>query len=153
SGEPSRLEYHVSSRQIWYGLHCYPAPRFLTIRFADITAQKRQEYLRPLPIWDADRNFRRVFAKIGHTLVDQARCYILHRLAIQTSTLPGDMAEVGVYKGGTAKLLALTIEPTSSKTLHLFDTFSGMPPTDALTDHHHEGDLGDTSLEAVQKNL
>jgi O-methyltransferase len=50
-------------------------------------------------------------------------------------------------------LLALTVAPRAKKTVHLFDTFAGMPPADAAVDCHHQGDLGDTSLEAVQRHL
>ncbi|KKK93911.1 hypothetical protein LCGC14_2688170 [marine sediment metagenome] len=54
--------------------------------------------------------------------------------------LPGDVAEVGVYKGGGTKLLAKTFELTE-KTIHAFDTFSGMPPVDVEKDWHKEGDF------------
>lgn len=36
----------------------------------------------------------------------------------------GDIAEVGVYKGGSAKLIC---EVKGNKTLHLFDNFEGLP--------------------------
>ncbi len=36
----------------------------------------------------------------------------------------GDIAEVGVYKGGSARLIA---QYKGQKTLHLFDTFQGIP--------------------------
>jgi O-methyltransferase len=65
--------------------------------------------------------------------------------------LAGDVFECGVYKGGTAKLLEDTMKRVgSSKNLHLFDTFEGMPQTDAKKDWHKKGDFADTSLEAVQ---
>ena len=41
-----------------------------------------------------------------------------------TKKIPGDIAEVGVYKGGTAKLICMN---KGDKTLHLFDTFEGIP--------------------------
>jgi predicted O-methyltransferase YrrM len=40
------------------------------------------------------------------------------------SEIPGDMAEVGAFRGGSAKLLA-SVAP--QRTLHLFDTFEGLP--------------------------
>lgn len=42
----------------------------------------------------------------------------------RTRGVPGDMAELGVYKGGSAKVIA-TVRP--EVTLHLFDTFEGLP--------------------------
>ena len=55
----------------------------------------------------------------------------IHRMLKQTEHLKGDIAELGVYRGGTAKLMALTCP---HKALHLFDTFSGIPCKDATLD-------------------
>lgn len=52
--------------------------------------------------------------------------YLLYSLAEKTNKIEGDMAEVGVYKGGSAKLLRAT---NDKKILHLFDTFEGLPET------------------------
>ena len=41
-----------------------------------------------------------------------------------TARVPGDMAEVGVYRGGSAKVIA---EFKGGKHLHLCDTFEGNP--------------------------
>jgi O-methyltransferase len=41
-----------------------------------------------------------------------------------TLKIKGDIAEVGVYKGGSAKLIS---EAKGTKTLHLFDTYEGLP--------------------------
>jgi O-methyltransferase len=90
-----------------------------------------------------------------HTLVSADRCYVLYTLARQALALPGDFWECGVYKGGTARLLAdvLAANATTSATLHLFDTFTGMPETDPLRDLHQRGDFADTSLTAVQEHV
>jgi O-methyltransferase len=75
----------------------------------------------------------------------------LERLFRQTLATPGDIFECGVYKGGTAALLAALIaELKSPKALYLYDTFEGMPATDAEKDWHNKGDFADTSLEAVR---
>jgi hypothetical protein len=44
-------------------------------------------------------------------------------LVKKTEKIDGDVAEVGVYKGGSAKL----ISETTKKQVHLFDTFKGLP--------------------------
>lgn len=77
--------------------------------------------------------------------------YNLWMLARAAARLPGELAEVGVYRGGSAMLLA---EAKGASRLHLFDTFEGMPRTDSV----HDGDFsagmfGDTGLEAVQARL
>src|SRR5258708_3003216 len=74
----------------------------------------------------------------------------LYQLVLKTQKLPGDIAELGVYRGGSAKLIALL---KGDKPLHLFDTFAGMPAVRAGLDRHQAGDFADTSLEAVQQYL
>ena len=77
--------------------------------------------------------------------------YILYCLAMDaTMRCAGELAECGVYKGGTAKILA---ELVPDRPLHLFDTFSGMPDTDPVKDLHKAGDFNDTSLESVREYL
>lgn len=91
-----------------------------------------------------------------HTLVSEERCYVLYTLAQQALALDGEFWECGVFKGGTAILLArLLSEKANGRAvnLHLFDTFSGMPETDAQKDRHRAGDFNDTSLAAVQRRV
>ena len=59
-----------------------------------------------------------------YTIVDKQRLFILYQLANHVRYLNGDFAEVGVYKGGTAKLIC---EAKGNRELHLFDTFEGLP--------------------------
>jgi O-methyltransferase len=70
---------------------------------------------------------------------------------MQSITKDGDVIECGVYKGGTAALMASCMhEAKLSKKLYLFDTFEGMPETDLEKDWHKKGDFSDTSIEAVK---
>jgi FKBP-type peptidyl-prolyl cis-trans isomerase 2 len=105
------------------------------------------------PLWNDDDSFNSLMEQIkNHTLVDRIRCFMLYQFSKHVATLRGDIAEIGVYKGGTAKLLARSFESTG-KLVHLFDTFSGMPESDAARDFHGAGDFGDTSLEQVRNFL
>jgi len=105
--------------------------------------------LRP---WKNDPVFAPLYACIrDRTLVDQRRSFLLYELLRSAVTLPGAIAEVGVYRGGTARLLA-QVAGEGGKPVHLFDTFSGMPDTDER-DLYIGGDFGDTSLQAVRKLL
>ena len=107
----------------------------------------------PQHLWETDPGFQTLYAEIKHrTLVDVMRCHILYQLSQQVATLPGLAAEIGVYQGGTARLLAKALARTGSS-LHLFDTFAGMPETDAEKDWHKAGDFADTSLASVQAFL
>ena len=92
-------------------------------------------------------------ASAGPMLVTADRCYVLHGFARRP--IEGDVAEAGVFNGGTAHLLAATLAAEGSPaTLHLFDTFAGMPDTaDPERDHHRPGDFDATSLEGVGSRL
>jgi O-methyltransferase len=97
--------------------------------------------------------FASQYARISpYTLVSEDRSYVLALLAAQSLHLDGEVWECGVYKGGTAMLLAEQLSSTP-KLLRLFDTFEGMPETDAAMDLHKAGDFSDTSLEAVQSRV
>ncbi|HET8667682.1 MAG TPA: TylF/MycF/NovP-related O-methyltransferase [Terriglobales bacterium] len=65
---------------------------------------------------------------------------------------PGDFAECGVYRGGTAYLLA-ELAAKHNRRVSLFDTFEGMPETDPTKDRHKQGDFADVSLAGVQQYL
>lgn len=107
----------------------------------------------PLRFWDRDRAFVALMDEIApRTLVDHPRCHILYQLAQHCLALPGEIAELGVYRGGSARLLA-TVRGEADKTIHLFDTFAGMPPADPVRDRHREGDFNDTSFPEVREYL
>lgn len=86
------------------------------------------------------------------TLVSRDRCYVLYTLLRQAIYIDGDIWECGVYKGGTAAMIAAILKDIMpSKQLYLFDTFEGMPETDSDKDRHKKGDFSDTTIEAVKK--
>ena len=84
------------------------------------------------------------------TLVSPESCYVLRTLLLQCLNVRGDIWECGVYKGGTAAMIAsLLRNSVSKKKLFLFDTFEGMPETDPIKDWVKKGVFNDTSAEAV----
>ena len=94
--------------------------------------------------WAGDPDFVRYQALAApRTLVGPDRCYVLYTLARQAlATLDGEVWECGVYKGGTAAMLArLVADGGRGHALRLFDTFAGMPATDAVRDLHQGGDF------------
>jgi len=101
--------------------------------------------------------FQAIYDKIkGHTGIAEDRCYMLHRLSQHCSHLDGDFAECGVYRGGSAFLIALTLGKSGAqrKELHIFDTFKGMPGfADQDPSCHVEGHMGDVSLDAIKHYL
>jgi O-methyltransferase len=59
--------------------------------------------------------------------------------------IPGDIVECGVWRGGSMMAAALTLQRLGERrTLHLFDTFEGMPPPGA-----EDRDLGGTAAQEL----
>jgi O-methyltransferase len=102
---------------------------------------------------EKDERFWRLYAatlREGAVVQPLEDFFNLYQLVLRTQKLPGQIAEVGVYQGGSAKLIA-TLK--GDKELYLFDTFAGMPAVRQDLDMHRAGDFADTSLEAVRKYL
>ena len=100
--------------------------------------------------------FQQIYSKIkDYTLVKEDRCYIIHKFCSHCLHLEGDFVECGVYKGGTAFLIARALRNnfTIKKQLHLFDTFAGMPPIADKDPSQHKKDDFKVSLNSVKDYL
>ena len=114
--------------------------------------QETESYCPLYSPWFAKGQFRQYHGVAApKSLVSADRCYMLYILLLQSLWIEGDIWECGVYKGGTAAMMAAILRDNKmpSKKLYLFDTFEGMPKTDSALDAHTEGDFCDTSVEAV----
>ena len=81
--------------------------------------------------------------------------YMVHSIAKSQRELDGDMVEVGVYQGGSAKLIC---EVKGDRKLFLFDTFIGLQElsdddTHFGKKHWKKNEFSDTSLETVRDYL
>ena len=79
-------------------------------------------------------------------------CEALKAVLKKTENIPGDIAEVGVYRGGSAKIIA---DMVKDKQIYLFDTFEGLP-TNTIYDKDrfpplNKGSMKETSVEEVRK--
>jgi O-methyltransferase len=90
-----------------------------------------------------------------HSLVSPDRMFMLVQWLDFALAAPGEVAEFGVWRGGTALLLRNHLATRASgRTLHLFDSFAGLPAANPAKDNYHrEGDLADTSEAAVRDLL
>jgi len=61
----------------------------------------------------------------------------LARLALSVRHLDGDVAELGVYRGGSARV----IRAATGKVVRLFDTFTGIPTDDEISGGHRAGEF------------
>jgi O-methyltransferase len=102
---------------------------------------------------EVDQRFWTLYAETLRegTLVQSFEDFFnLYQLVLKTQKVPGEIAELGVYRGGSAKLIASL---KGDKALHLFDTFEGMPAVNPDMDRHRTGDFAETSMKAVQQYL
>ena len=82
-------------------------------------------------------------------LLTEDEAYQLYSCAANAARVPGDMAEVGVFRGGSARLIC---EAKRDKTLFLFDTFEGLPDVQSSDGRFEKGQYK-ASLEEVTKYL
>ena len=84
-------------------------------------------------------------------LLGDNEAYQIFMAVEKTEKIDGDIAEVGSYKGGSAKLIC---EAKGNKKLHLFDTFDGLPNPchNDCPKEFHKGQYS-ASLESVRNYL
>ena len=102
--------------------------------------------------WRADSRFREIFSIVQHnTLVDEYRCYELWTLCSQIGELePGDLLEVGVWRGGTGCLLAGRCRDLGiAGSVFLCDTFTGVVKAGTQDSIYVGGEHADTSKDVV----
>jgi O-methyltransferase len=101
--------------------------------------------------WLSDREFLRAYEIIkDFTLVERERCHELWDLAKQSIKVNGAIVEVGVWRGGTGCLLAMSA-PT--KSVYLADTFEGVVKASKNDTYYMGGEHADTSVQVVSRLL
>ena len=81
-------------------------------------------------------------------LMDEA--YVIYMAVKSTEKVPGSLAEVGVFRGASAKLIC---QAKGERLLHLFDTFEGLPEVEQIDSHMHSRGQYCASLEEVTEYL
>jgi O-methyltransferase len=105
--------------------------------------------------WHQSREFLAAFEAVkGHTLVDIYRCYELWSLLEQTRRIPGDVLEVGVWRGGSGCLLGFAMRAALIQArLFLADTFAGVVKAGTEDFTYRGGEHADTSIATVKSLL
>lgn len=106
--------------------------------------------------WLFDMEFMEAFRKIEEfTLVDLYRCYELWKAVEQSAKLEkGSILEVGVWRGGTAALLASQARRCGiSEPVILCDTFAGVVKAGANDSYYMGGEHADASRDGVASLL
>jgi len=103
--------------------------------------------------WMSDAPFLETWRAIaGYTLVDLYRCYELWTLVEQCQKLSGSILEVGVWRGGTAAVMAHRARLLGMQaTVYLCDTFRGVVKAGAADGLYRGGEHADTSQAIVEQ--
>jgi len=104
--------------------------------------------------WLEDADFQAAHLAVHHnTMVDHLRLFELWRLVEQAVRLPGDIIEVGVWRGGSGCLMARRAAMLGSDAqVFLCDTFAGVVKTGEKDTVYVDGEHSDTSYE-IAKDL
>ena len=133
-----------------YGVHVRYMPRLL---------KKGPDYEVVLPNatyspWNIDEAFLAAYSQIKDaTLVDKYRCFELWKLVEQCAKLEGgSLIEVGVWRGGTAALIATQARNVGlSDKVYACDTFSGVVKVGVEDPDYVGGEHADTSQRSVEE--
>jgi len=80
---------------------------------------------------EQDAEFMALYKQVqAYTMVEMERCYALYQSLryIIKNNIPGDLAECGVWKGGSSMLMAKVLRQfgDTNRKIYLYDTFEGM---------------------------
>ncbi|OGI20714.1 MAG: hypothetical protein A3B68_09250 [Candidatus Melainabacteria bacterium RIFCSPHIGHO2_02_FULL_34_12] len=111
--------------------------------------------VRRIDRWNKDEFFLKLYHKVkDQTVLNPNKLFELYQFAKSVCNLEGNVAELGVFRGGSARMLAKLFEQYgSSKRVLLFDTFQGLPVSDKNEDIFQQGGISDTSFEGVGRYL
>jgi len=87
--------------------------------------------------------------KFGESIVRSKKIDFIKSKVIELNNINFPIIEVGVYKGGTAKVIIENL--SSSCDLYLFDTFEGIPNKSEYDNIHIVGDFNDSSYKIILK--
>lgn len=85
-----------------------------------------------------------------NVVLRDGEAYSIYSAVLETAKIKGAIAEVGVFKGGSARLISAA---KADRELHLFDTFEGLPPVNREFDPDFREGTFKGSLEEVQAVL
>jgi len=92
---------------------------------------------------------REILADWPTQVMSADEAYMIRGAVLSTANVEGDLAEVGVFRGTSAKVIC---EAKGGRPLHLFDTFEGLPPTGRFDSGLQTGQYA-CSLDSVRDYL
>lgn len=120
--------------------------RLLELPFSFLSALAKSSYQVIIPAstyapWRQDRQFRQLFKKVKrHSLVNKYQGWELWKIVEQVHKIPGDVLEVGVWRGSTSIIMGRQLQTISpGKTLFACDTFEGVAKAAHPFDNYYKG--------------
>jgi len=89
------------------------------------------------PLISTDRIFNEIYESTRrYTMTSREQMYSLYKAAeyIIENSIPGDFVECGIWRGGSAMIMAYTLKALgdTGRKIYLYDTFQGMPEPSPL---------------------
>ena len=105
--------------------------------------------------WINNKEFNRIYNKIkSNTLCSYERCYELWQLAEESKKLPGEIIEIGTWRGGSGAIIAYQSNKHSPDSkVYLCDTFYGVVKSGEHDSKYFDGEHDDASKAQVEDIL
>lgn len=105
--------------------------------------------------WHNDAEFMQAYTAISqNTMVDIFRCYELWQLIDQLRDIPGELLEIGLWRGGSGALIAKRAASSNiDGAVFLCDTFTGVVKAGQQDNSYIGGEHADTSYEMASSLL
>ncbi len=101
--------------------------------------------------WLMDEEFNRLLEQVkGYTLIDVYRLWELYEISKMCQEIPGDVLEVGVWRGGSGAILTNNLP---NKLIYLADTYAGVINQSDSDFSYNGGEHSDTSTTIVEELL
>lgn len=103
--------------------------------------------------WLQDKSFNKIYEKVKYnTFLDKYKLYELWKLLEQTKDKKGEIIEIGVWRGGSACLIAKKCKLLGIKNkIYAADTFQGLVKASNKDGTYQGGEHADTSEKVVRK--
>lgn len=103
-----------------------------------LTQEYVSKLIYPYPISELESRMNKDKSFLGAydpvTVISKQKAFMIYEIVNLLKDIKGDIAEIGVFKGGSSKMIAHAINVSASdKKFHMFDTFAGSIPLDYYT--------------------
>jgi Macrocin-O-methyltransferase (TylF) len=156
----------ATALDLYRQLRSYPTRRLLVggLAVPKVLSSRHRMYVACRPDWDVDFDCHPelrglagdwVSDNLENNAGDLPRLYalLLNVSQVMQEGIPGDFAELGVYRGNSAAVL-VRYARRFGRTVFLFDTYQGFAQNDLTgVDEEKQPTFGDTSLGLVQRKL